>query len=94
VATAQAKRKKEAEHAQATLSRYDSEENFRLLHDRVAELLKFNLEHLCMGDIAKIGLAAMWCPSLRSSYDRSTLMCARPSRAACSRVTRARSTSA
>ena len=78
-AAAKAKRQKEAEHAQVTLSRYDSDENFRCLYDRVAELfaelLKSDLEHLRSGDTTKIGLAAKWCPSLRSSYDRSTLLC-------------------
>ncbi|CAM0872035.1 unnamed protein product [Alopecurus aequalis] len=78
-AAAKAKRQKEAEHAKVTLSRYDSDENFRFLYDRVAELfaelLKSDLEHLRSGDTAKIGLAAKWCPSLRSSYDRSTLLC-------------------
>uniref|UniRef100_A0ACD5WYB0 Uncharacterized protein n=1 Tax=Avena sativa TaxID=4498 RepID=A0ACD5WYB0_AVESA len=77
--TAKAKREKEAEHAKVTLSRYDSDENFRFLYDRVAELfaelLKSDLEHLRSGDTSKIGLAAKWCPSLRSSYDRATLLC-------------------
>ncbi|CAM0884873.1 unnamed protein product [Alopecurus aequalis] len=76
---AEAKRRKEAEHAQGTLSRYDSDEHFRLLYDGVAELfaalLKSDLDHLRAGENAKIGLAAKWCPSLRSSYDRSTLLC-------------------
>ncbi|KAK1670718.1 hypothetical protein QYE76_058877 [Lolium multiflorum] len=78
-ATAEAKRKKEVEHAQVTMSRYESDEKFRHLYDRVAELfaeqLKADLEHLRAGDTAKLTLAAKWCPSLRSSYDRSTLIC-------------------
>uniref|UniRef100_A0ACD5XDV9 Uncharacterized protein n=1 Tax=Avena sativa TaxID=4498 RepID=A0ACD5XDV9_AVESA len=76
---AQAKRQKEAEHAQVTISRYDSDQSFRLLYDGVAELfavqLKSDLAHLRAGDVAKLTLAAKWCPSLRSSYDRSTLLC-------------------
>ncbi|KAG2592761.1 hypothetical protein PVAP13_5NG577700 [Panicum virgatum] len=47
---------KEAQLAQAVLSRYATDEAFRHLYD-------------------SIGLAAKWCPSLRSSYDRSTLLC-------------------
>uniref|UniRef100_A0ACD5XGJ5 Uncharacterized protein n=1 Tax=Avena sativa TaxID=4498 RepID=A0ACD5XGJ5_AVESA len=61
---------------------YDDAEaasSFRLLYDGVAELfavlLKSDLAHLRAGDVAKITLAAKWCPSLRSSYDRSTLLC-------------------
>jgi hypothetical protein len=75
---AKARRQKEVDHAKVTLSRYDSDENLRVLYDGVAglfaELLKSDLEHLRSGDTAKIGLAAKWCPSLRSSYDRSTLL--------------------
>ncbi|CAO1942174.1 unnamed protein product [Urochloa humidicola] len=63
----------------AALARYASDEAFRNLYDRVAdtfaELLKSDVEHLRAGDNAKIGLAAKWCPSLRSSYDRATLLC-------------------
>jgi hypothetical protein len=76
---ARAKRQKEVEHARVTVARYESDESFRFLYDRVAdlfaELLKSDLDHLRSGDTAKIGLAAKWCPSLRSSYDRSTLLC-------------------
>ncbi|RCV28018.1 hypothetical protein SETIT_5G372000v2 [Setaria italica] len=70
---------KEAQLAQAALARYASDEAFRHLYDRVAdtfaELLKSDVEHLRAGDTSKIGLAAKWCPSLRSSYDRATLLC-------------------
>ncbi|RLM93414.1 uncharacterized protein C2845_PM08G30280 [Panicum miliaceum] len=70
---------KEAQLAQAALARYATDEAFRHLYDRVAdtfaELLKSDVEHLRAGDTAKIGLADKWCPSLRSSYDRSTLLC-------------------
>ncbi|XP_022682472.1 uncharacterized protein LOC101772867 [Setaria italica] len=63
----------------AALARYASDEAFRHLYDRVAdtfaELLKSDVEHLRAGDTSKIGLAAKWCPSLRSSYDRATLLC-------------------
>ncbi|PUZ54092.1 LOW QUALITY PROTEIN: hypothetical protein GQ55_5G102200 [Panicum hallii var. hallii] len=64
---------------EAALARYATDEAFRHLYDRVAdtfaELLKSDVEHLRAGDTAKIGLEAKWCPSLRSSYDRSTLLC-------------------
>ncbi|KAF8701421.1 hypothetical protein HU200_033584 [Digitaria exilis] len=38
-------------------------------------MLKSDVEHLRAGDTTKIGLAAKWCPLLRSSYDRATLLC-------------------
>ncbi|KAI5001309.1 hypothetical protein ZWY2020_025959 [Hordeum vulgare] len=89
---AKARRDKEAEHAQAMLARYGSDDAFRGLYDGVADLfaslLKSDLEHLRAGETAKIGLAAKWCPSLRSSYDRATLLCE-----AIARATRAPSTS-
>ncbi|KAL6839126.1 hypothetical protein ACP4OV_031017 [Aristida adscensionis] len=76
---AKARRQKEAQLARVVLARYDSDEAFRFLYDRVAEtfaeLLKSDVERLRAGDTAKIGLAAKWCPSLRSSYDRATLLC-------------------
>ncbi|EES01714.1 hypothetical protein SORBI_3003G347400 [Sorghum bicolor] len=76
---AKEKLNKEAQLAQAALARYASDEAFRHLYDRVAdtfaELLKSDVEHLRVGDTTKIGLAAKWCPSLRSSYDRATLLC-------------------
>ncbi|XP_037489908.1 uncharacterized protein LOC119368894 [Triticum dicoccoides] len=57
-----ARREKEAEHAQAVLARYDSDEAFRNLYDGVADLfvwlLKSGLEHLRAGDTAKIVFAA------------------------------------
>ncbi|KAJ1286102.1 hypothetical protein BS78_03G327600 [Paspalum vaginatum] len=70
---------KEAQLAQVALARYATDEAFRHLYDGVAdtfaEMLKSDVEHLHAGDTAKIGLAAKWCPSLRSSYDRTTLLC-------------------
>ncbi|XP_024314655.1 uncharacterized protein LOC100845687 [Brachypodium distachyon] len=67
------------EREEAVIARYGSDDKFRLLYDRVAQMfadmLKSDLEHLRAGDKGKIGLAAKWCPSLRSSYDRSTLLC-------------------
>ncbi|RCV30578.1 hypothetical protein SEVIR_6G117100v4 [Setaria viridis] len=73
------KRQEEAQLARTALARYESDETFRFLYDRVAEMfaemLKSDVEHLRAGETAKIGLAAKWCPSLRSSYDRATLLC-------------------
>ncbi|RLN03984.1 hypothetical protein C2845_PM13G08350 [Panicum miliaceum] len=73
------KRQEEAQLARTALARYVSDESFRFLYDRIAEMfaemLKSDVENLRAGDTAKIGLAAKWCPSLRSSYDRATLLC-------------------
>ncbi|CAL4886230.1 unnamed protein product [Urochloa decumbens] len=73
------RRQEEAQLARTALARYESDEAFRFLYDRVAEMfaemLKSDVEHLRAGDTSKISLAAKWCPSLRSSYDRATLLC-------------------
>ncbi|OIW16581.1 hypothetical protein TanjilG_02787 [Lupinus angustifolius] len=61
------------------VNRYSTDLNFRLLHDSVsdhfAECLKLDLEYLKSGSLNKISLAAKWCPSVDSSFDRSTLLC-------------------
>ncbi|RYR68573.1 hypothetical protein Ahy_A03g015059 isoform C [Arachis hypogaea] len=65
--------------AKKLLDRYNSDENFRLLHDSVsdhfADCLENDLQNLNSGALTKISLAAKWCPSVDSSFDRSTLLC-------------------
>lgn len=58
---------------------YDFDVNYQFLHDRIsdlfAELLKSDIENLNSGKLNKISLAAKWCPTIDSSYDKSTLIC-------------------
>ncbi|XP_054804528.1 uncharacterized protein LOC129307695 [Prosopis cineraria] len=65
--------------AKKVVQRYHSDSNFRLLYDHIsdhfAECLKTNMEFLKCGKPEKISLAAKWCPSIDSSFDRSTLLC-------------------
>ncbi|RYR21347.1 hypothetical protein Ahy_B03g066636 isoform C [Arachis hypogaea] len=65
--------------AKRLLDRYNRDENFRLLHDSVsdhfADCLKNDLQNLNSGALTKISLAGKWCPSVDSSFDRSTLLC-------------------
>ena len=65
--------------AKNAIERYKYDPKYRFLYDRISdlfvELLKADLEHLNSGRIEKISLASKWCPSLYSSYDRSTLFC-------------------
>ncbi|KAK1286057.1 hypothetical protein QJS10_CPB20g00930 [Acorus calamus] len=75
-----AKRKEKREKAAAkAVERYAHDPNYRLLYDLVsdffAESLVADLERLRSGKLNEIGLAAKWCPSLYSPYDRSTLLC-------------------
>ncbi|WOL05724.1 hypothetical protein Cni_G14455 [Canna indica] len=76
---AEIRRNKREQMAVRAVERYSRDSDYRFLHDRVAdvfaELLAADLCHLSAGKITEISLAAKWCPSLDSSYDRSTLLC-------------------
>lgn len=78
--TASALRKdKKISMAKKVLDRYGRDPDFRFLYERVsdvfAECLKIDIGHLNSKEYNKISLAAKWCPSLDSSFDRSTLLC-------------------
>ncbi|KAL4298750.1 hypothetical protein HN51_049444 [Arachis hypogaea] len=70
---------KKVSMAKKLLNRYNDDANFQLLHDSIsdhfANCLKNDLELLNSGKSTAISLAAKWCPSLDSSFDRSTLLC-------------------
>jgi len=79
-ARASLKRKqKKVSMAKAASTKYSNDPNYRFLHERVSELfanqLKRDLEFLTSGQPNKISLAAKWCPSLDSSFDKATLIC-------------------
>lgn len=65
--------------AKKAIERYRRDPDYRFLYDWVSDLfanhLKSDLQHLNSGEVRKISLAAKWCPSIDSSYDRSTLLC-------------------
>jgi hypothetical protein len=73
------RKKKRIMMARKAIERYNYDSKYRFLHDHIsslfAELLKADLEYLISGQLTKISLASKWCPSLDSSYDRSTLFC-------------------
>ncbi|CAO2834219.1 unnamed protein product [Amaranthus hypochondriacus] len=75
----QLRHSKKAEMAKTALERYTRDSDYRLLHDKVSDLftefLISDLESLNSGNLNKISLAAKWCPSLDSSFDRATLLC-------------------
>ncbi|KEH26114.1 plant/T31B5-30 protein [Medicago truncatula] len=86
---ARAKAQKETAHAlkeekrialaKKLVDRYNRDPDFKFLHNCIshhfADCLKKDLEFLKSGSPRKISLAAKWCPSLYSSFDRSTLLC-------------------
>eukprot|EP01018_Ginkgo_biloba_P017174 Gb_38039 [translate_table: standard] len=73
------RRTRRLEAASRALRRYVEDLNYRALHDQVAQifadLLSKDLKELKAEKFFSISLAAKWCPSLDSSYDRSTLLC-------------------
>lgn len=61
------------------VEKFKNDKDYRFLHNRISELfadhLKSDIQFLELGEIEKISLASKFCPSLDSSYDKSTLMC-------------------
>uniref|UniRef100_A0A453SJY8 Uncharacterized protein n=1 Tax=Aegilops tauschii subsp. strangulata TaxID=200361 RepID=A0A453SJY8_AEGTS len=72
--------RKAAKLAVQSLETYYGDRAYRFLFDAVADffaaLLATDLEQLALdGKKRKIGLAAKWCPTPGSSFDRTTLLC-------------------
>ncbi|KAK3041334.1 hypothetical protein RJ639_002315 [Escallonia herrerae] len=70
---------KTASKAKKAFETYNRDPDYRFLHDCVsdvfAELLRADMQFYNPGELYKIGLASKWCPTLDSSYEKSTLMC-------------------
>ena len=79
VEAAEIRQQKRADMAKMALKRYNRDPDYRFLHDRISDLfsdhLKLDLEALSSGKAKNLSLAAKWCPSLDSSFDRATLLC-------------------
>ncbi|XP_004299226.1 PREDICTED: uncharacterized protein LOC101314465 [Fragaria vesca subsp. vesca] len=73
------RKEKFAAMAKKAVERYQRDPDYRFLHERVsdlfAECLKLDMESFKANQYKKISLAAKWCPSLDSSFDRATLLC-------------------
>ncbi|MBA0600035.1 hypothetical protein Gorai_006234, partial [Gossypium raimondii] len=71
--------REEKAKAKKAIDKYNSDSNYRLLFDCVAEFfanyLKSNIKKLNDRKFFDITLAAKWCPSIDSSYDKATLIC-------------------
>ncbi|XP_051194809.1 uncharacterized protein [Lolium perenne] len=78
-AAAASRRSKRAHAAARAVDLYSRDSTYRSLHDRTADLfaqlLAEDMRKLADGKVREFSLAAKWCPSLDSSYDRSTLLC-------------------
>jgi len=73
------KKEKKIVLAKKLVERYNRDPHFKFLHDCIsdhfADCLKKDIEFLKCGSSTKISLAAKWCPSVDSSFDRATLLC-------------------
>nr|GMD59741.1 uncharacterized protein LOC109185905 isoform X2 [Ipomoea batatas] len=73
------RKQRELNKAVKGLQTYITDEKYRLLHDKIsdlfAEMLEADLEKLKSGKLGDISLAAKWCPTIDSSYDKTTLIC-------------------
>ncbi|KAK4587360.1 hypothetical protein RGQ29_024176 [Quercus rubra] len=65
--------------AKKAFERYNRDPVYRFLHDAVsdvfAEMLKADMQALNEGKHRDISLAAKWCPTIDSAYDKSLLIC-------------------
>ncbi|KAI3499299.1 hypothetical protein L1887_35094 [Cichorium endivia] len=70
---------KQSTMAEKAQNRYNSDPDYKLLHDQVskffADRLRSDIQSLNSGDSTKISLAAKWCRNVDSSYDKATLIC-------------------
>nr|GEX90574.1 hypothetical protein [Tanacetum cinerariifolium] len=73
------RKEKESAMKEKLNDRYGSDQGFKMLHDQVstffAECLRSDIDLLNNGESTKISLAAKWCPSVDSSYDKALLIC-------------------
>ena len=73
------RRKKRAEAAARAVDRYARDPTYRLLYDCTADLfadlLVKDMKKLAEGKLNELSVAAKWCPSIDTCYDRSTLLC-------------------
>ncbi|KAF5746389.1 hypothetical protein HS088_TW06G00560 [Tripterygium wilfordii] len=74
-----ARKERKINMAKKIVDRYTVDLDFRFLYERIsdlfAECLKNDMKFLNSGELKKISLAAKWCPSIDSSFDRATLLC-------------------
>ncbi|KAL8489013.1 hypothetical protein ACS0TY_025063 [Phlomoides rotata] len=70
---------KRIEQAKRVVDKFNLDPDFKFLHERISDLfalfLRSDMKLLNSGESNKISLAAKWCPSLDSSFDRTTLLC-------------------
>ncbi|KAF1002490.1 uncharacterized protein LOC141701160 [Apium graveolens] len=75
----QVRENKKVDMSMKAVMRYVRDPDYRFLYETVsgffADCLKMDLKLLELGKFKDISLAAKWCPSLDSCFDKSTLLC-------------------
>ncbi|XP_030923504.1 uncharacterized protein LOC115953638 [Quercus lobata] len=65
--------------AKKAFKRYNRDPVYRFLHDKVSDvftkMLKAEMQALNARKLKEISLAAKWCPTIDSAYDKSLLIC-------------------
>nr|XP_043607594.1 uncharacterized protein LOC122579478 [Erigeron canadensis] len=73
------RKEKRIKMATKAIQRYNTDPDYKFLHECVSDLfsklLRSDIKFLEEGKSRKISLAAKWCPSIDSSFDKSTLLC-------------------
>ncbi|KAK1395296.1 hypothetical protein POM88_014352 [Heracleum sosnowskyi] len=74
------RKQKQLERSRKALDMYNTDLNYQFLHEQVstlfADMLKADMKCLNSGDLDNISSAGKWCPTIDSSYDKYTLICA------------------
>ncbi|KAL3599377.1 hypothetical protein D5086_007295 [Populus alba] len=74
-----ARKERRAAMAKKVIERYSHDPDYRFLYEGISDFfagcLKTDMQHLNSSNTTKVSLAAKWCPSIDSSFDRSTLLC-------------------
>ncbi|KAL5697555.1 hypothetical protein ACHQM5_028684 [Ranunculus cassubicifolius] len=73
------RKEKQVSKARKAFERYSRDPEFKFLHDQISQVfadrLVEDMNSMKAGEMGKISLAAKWCPSLDSAYDKATLLC-------------------
>ena len=74
------RKEKELQRAEKAMDMYNTDMDYQFLFENIstlfAELLKEDIQFVNSGEVKNISLAGKWCPTIDSSYDRYTLICA------------------
>lgn len=74
------RKEKELESSKKAMDMYNTDVDYKFLFESIStlfvDLLKTDIEFVNSGEPKNISLAGKWCPTIDSSYDKHTLICA------------------